>query len=161
MGSASPHSEASSQEQGPGLQLPAVWPPGSTGCLSPPSQELSLPEDTAKGDHTRSTTGWVRWQWVVSLGHQNNSPSPNRYLLLFLLPPIFLTMASNASKTSEGCHASRAKMSFEGECEQRKRCHWHARRELHNEVPWGWTLITTIFSHLHKPSDPQHWGVWV
>lgn len=67
MGSASPHSEASSQEQGPGLQPPAVWPPGSTGCLPPPSQELSLPEDTAKGDHTRSTTGWVRWQWVVSL----------------------------------------------------------------------------------------------
>lgn len=154
-----PPGEQPSQEQRPGLLPPAVQAPGSTGCLSPPSQELSLSEDTGKGDHTLSRTGCVRWEWVVSLRCQHNSPSPNTYLLLFLPLPIFLTVASHASKTSEGCHASQAKMSFEGECEQRKCCSWHARCELRNKVPW--TVITTIFSHLHEPSDLQHWKAWI
>lgn len=154
-----PLGEQPSQEQGPGLLPPAVWPPGSTGCLPPPSQELSLLEDTGQGGHTLSRTGWLSWEWIVSLGCQHNSPSPNTYLLLLLPLPIFLTMVSHASKTSEGCHASQAKMSFERECEQRKCCCWCSWCERHNKVPW--TLITIIFSHLHKPSDLQHWGVWI
>lgn len=70
-----PPGEQPSQEQGPGLLPPAVQPSGSIGCLPPPSQELSLPEDTQKGwPHT-----FQNWLGQVGAGCQPGTSAQSSF----------------------------------------------------------------------------------
>lgn len=137
--------EQQSREQGPGLPgcrvQPPIQPPWDHWVPATPISGPQLQRSPAclttfrKGDSTLSRAGWLSWEQGVSLGRQHSSPSHNIHLLLFLPLPIFLTMASHAPKTSEVCCASQAKLSFEGEHEQRECCRWRAGHEVLNKVP--------------------------